>query len=463
MTRYFPLFFLVSYGVLVNASDSIPEETQPVDNTVKAKTQRTKATPAISERVYKKLSEIQTQIQSDDKNPHAKISIEKINKAFSLADDLEKAKLTPYELTQVQNIKAFLYYLKDDVDSAIATYQKIINSPDTPEGLYLSSLRTVTQLYMVKEQYQKVIASANKVIENTGRDADMLALIAIAYYQLQNNQKAFVHIKEAVDQYINNNRKPKEQWLVLLRFLYIENKDEKNAIEILKILVKFYPRPSYLLNLASAFGLDGKDSKQLALMELLYDTKNLNNEGEYRNLTGLMLNLGISFKASRILSTLIENKIMEESEQNLLLLSQAYFQSHNIQKSIQPLLKAANKSNSSDLHLRLAYSYSGLEKWQDVVSACEKAISLNNFKSKDNEKAIILLGTAYFNLEQYKKSLSQFMKIKDSKTNDKIARDWIQYVSATIDREAVLERIKNEESVAGGLDALQELKSVITN
>ena len=424
------------------------------------KVERRKSTPAMSQKVYRKLSEVQAIIQGDSEDPNAKVPPAKLNEALEELADIERSKkLTDYERAQINNIKAFIFYLKSDIDSALKAYLAIVNSPATPEGLYLSTLRTVTQLYMVKEQYQKAIASGKQLLADSGRDGTILALIATAYYQTKDNKTAFRYIKEAVDQYLKSDRKPREQWLVLLRYLYLEKNQNANATNILKTLVRLYPRSTYLLNLASAYGLESKDSKQLAVMELLYDGNYLKNEGEYRNLTGLMLNLGISFKASRILEDLVKDEKIEETERNLLLLSQAYYQSHQVEKSIPPLLKAAKKANTGDLYLRLAYSYSGIDGWSNVVKYTRKALSIG--KLKDDERARILLGTALFNLEKYTDARDQFMLLKDSEENDTVAREWITYINGTIDRQKILARIREDANSVTDLDALRQLNQVI--
>lgn len=431
-------------------------------------TEKRKATPALSQKLFKKLSEIQAlldpPVDEKDGKPkkNAKIPTAKLNEALRKGMELEQSdKFNFYEKAQIQNLLAFIFYLKEDLDGAVRYYLKLIKLPDVPDGLYFQTLRTIAQINLAKEDYNASLKYSKKYLRDSEqRDPEILALIGIAYYLLEDTNQAFTYVKEAVDSKIKVGTKPKEQWLAILRAVYVDRKDDKNATKTLKLMVSYYPRVTYLIALSGVYGIEDKEQRQLAVMEMLYDGDHLEKETHYRNLTGLMLNLGISFKAADILKELFEQEKMEATEKNLLLYSQALYQAHRIQESIKPLRQAAKKSKTGDLYLRLAYSYSGLEDWKQVVTYSNRALKVG--KLKNREKAVILLGTAHFNNNNLETALKSFESIRDSdnESNLKLARNWMEYITEELGRREILERIRSEVEYNENT-TLEQLKQVI--
>ena len=92
-----------------------------------------------------------------------------------------------------------------------------------------------------------------------------------ALFQLARYDEALVPIKTGIDMYRNQGQRPKENWLLLLRVIYFEQKDYESMIDVVKELIVYYPKDTYVLTLAGIYSELGDTKKQLALTEVLYE------------------------------------------------------------------------------------------------------------------------------------------------------------------------------------------------
>ena len=66
-----------------------------------------------------------------------------------------KNELNSYELANVYNLYAFIYYSEEDYDGALRAYRNVIKQPDIPLALEINTRFTVAQLYFVQEKREK--------------------------------------------------------------------------------------------------------------------------------------------------------------------------------------------------------------------------------------------------------------------------------------------------------------------
>jgi len=113
--------------------------------------QKTQVVAAISQKVFKKMTEAQELIE-EKKYEQGLIVMDSIR---AKGDDLSN-----YEKAQMWNIYAYTYYLQEHYKESIDAYENLIALPDVPEGLITSSLNTLSQLYFTIEDYQRTIDTA---------------------------------------------------------------------------------------------------------------------------------------------------------------------------------------------------------------------------------------------------------------------------------------------------------------
>jgi tetratricopeptide (TPR) repeat protein len=391
------------------------------------KEQKTKETVAMSQAVYEDLTEIQELIEAKDyATGQRKI------------DELKNKKgLTPYELAQVWNISGYSYYLQEDYKSAIRAYDQVMAQPDLPEALMQSTLKTKAQLQFTEEDYEGALVTVRKLMSVVSEpSADVMMLEGQALFQLARYDEALTPIKAAIDLYREQGQIPKENWLLLLRVIYFEQKDYESMIDVVEELIVYYPKDTYILTLAGIYSELGDTQKQLALTEVLYEKGYLNTTSHITNLANLYLLHGVPYKAAVLLESEMGEKIVEANERNLRLLSQAWYQAREDEKAIPPLKRAAELSNEGELYVRLAQAYINLEQWGEAASAVQQALKLGGLKR--NDTANIMLGMALFNQKRLDQARRAFTQAATDNRSKRAATQWIAYVDSEIKRRELM-------------------------
>jgi tetratricopeptide (TPR) repeat protein len=305
--------------------------------------------------------------------------------------------------------------------------------PELPEALMLSTLKTKAQLQFTQEDYEGALATVRQLMANVSEpSADIFMLEGQALFQLARYDEALVPIKTGIDMYRQQGQVPKENWLLLLRVIYFEQKDYENMIDVVRELIVYYPKDTYVLTLAGIYSELGDTKKQLALTEVLYEKGYLNTASHITNLANLYLMHGLPYKAASVLDKEMKENIVEANERNLRLLSQAWYQAREDEKSIPPLKRAAELSKEGDLYIRLAQANINLENWGAAAAAVREGLRLGGLKRPDT--ANIMLGMALFNEKRLEQARRAFERAQGDNRSRRTATQWIAYVDSEIKR-----------------------------
>jgi tetratricopeptide (TPR) repeat protein len=390
---------------------------------------KTKETVAMSQSVYEKLTEIQELVEAKDYATAQRLTVELRT----------KKSLSPYELAQIWNISAYSYYLQENYAEAIKSYDQVLAQPELPEALLLSTLKTKAQLQFTQEDYEAALKTIRVLMASIAEpSADVLMLEGQALFQLGRYDEALKPIRSAIDLYRDQGQTPKENWLLLLRVIYFEQKDYDSMIDVVKELIIYYPKDTYILTLAGIYSELGDTMKQLVLTEVLYEKGYLNSASHITNLANLYLLHGLPYKAAVLLEREMGDDIVKSNERNLRLLSQAWYQAREDQKAIPPLERAAKMSSDGELYVRLAQANINLEKWTEASAAVQKGLQLGGLKR--NDTANIMLGMALFNQKRLEQARRAFQIAAADKRSSRAANQWIAYVDSEIRRRDLLKQ-----------------------
>ena len=389
--------------------------------------EKTKKTVAMSEPVFKKLQKANEHVQAKE-----------YAEALDLIKELQgRKKLSVYEKAQIWNLTAYIHYLGEKYNEAIRAYEQVMTQGEIPEALTQSTLKTLAQLYFTIEDYVRALEKVQALISLVKEPStDIYLLEGQTYYQLKKYKEAEKPIKTAIAQNRERGIEPKENWLLLLRVIYYELKDYPKLLTVMKELVHLYPKNEYLLTIAGIYSEIGDTKKQLTLTEVMYEAGHLEQPFHALNLANLYLLHELPYKAATLLQKEITAKKVEATEQNLRLLSQAWYQAREDEKSIPPLKRAAALSSDGSLYVRLAQSYINLDLWEEATEALQKGIQKGGLKRRDT--ANLMLGIALFNQKKLQLARSSFVKAQKDKRSQKAARQWIAYVDNELKREEVL-------------------------
>jgi len=365
----------------------------------------------------------------------------------------DKDNFKSYDRSIMYNYWGYLYFNDEDYDKAMRSYELLLNEPEVTLPLRTASLYTLAQLYLVKENYAKgieLILTWMDEVENV--TAQSYSLLAQAYFQTNNFQKSLdsmleaVRLAEEVEGY-----KPKENWYVLLAACYSELKDQKKVTEkialekqrdIYEILVNYYPKKLYFLQLGGVYGQMNREVDYMITLKAAFEKDLLDREGEYLALAQLLLLNKNPYWAAQVLvhgqnkKVAIKNEktgkdeiqpVVKDTEKNLKLLADAWRIAQETDKAIPVLEKAAKISEDGETFILLGNLYLVEDKLDDAVRAINEGIKKG--KLKKPSQARLVLGQAYFELENFEEAKKQFrIAARDEDTKvKKTANNWIKY------------------------------------
>lgn len=397
-----------------------------------APARKTRKTPAMREKIYKQLSEAQVAAEADN-----------YQGALGILGKLEQDKsLNSYEKAQMYNFYAFIFYSQDKYRDAIRAYENVLAQPDLPEALESGTIYSLAQLYFQAEDYRKSIEYMERwfgVATNPGPDPYII--VAQAYYQLKDYRKALPNVERAMAIAREQGKPIKENWLLLQRLFYYELNDYPKSEQVLKELVRLYPKKIYYTQLSAVYHELENDKKQLAALELAHLQGMLDQGREILNLSQLLLANGVPYRAAKILQQGVDSNLVEEKDSNLRLLSQSWFMAGEYEKAIPPLRRAAQLSDDGDLYVRLAQSYLNLDRHADAVEAIRAGLQKGGIKRPGD--AQVMLGMSLYELDRLDQARSAFSVATNYEANSGTARQWINHIGNEEIRRAELAKALN--------------------
>ena len=381
--------------------------------------QATKKTVAMSERVYKVLQQVRQHMEDGQHEQAHQL----------LAETALLPKISAYEAAQIHNLDGYAWYLQQQYQNAIVSYQKVIAQEDLPEALLQSTVSTLARLHFAVEDYRKALDMALRFTQLVSEpDSDAYMIIGQSRYQLQQYRQAIEPIRKALALQRDQGIQPEENQLLLLRAIHHELDDRPATLRVLEDLARLYPDVSYIMAIAGIYGDMEQTERQLILTEAVYEQGMLDSGQHVLNLVSLYLLHGLPYKAALVMERELGAGIIESNERNLVLLSQAWHQARETEKSMPPLQRAAEYADSGKLYLRLGQLHSNLEQWREAAAAIRLALQKGGIK--DAAKARLMLGVALFNDNNFQDAAATFRQLQQDGQGNKVAAQWLEYMQS---------------------------------
>ena len=289
--------WLVSTAVAVIAVFSLSFGNIAVAEEEKKK--KTRRVPAISQSLYKQISEAQIMIDPDsipreegEPAPEPKgTPRDGINLLLELT---QKKKLNSNELSQIWNLLAFGYYTIEDMDATLNAYEQVLAAGRQGvimESLETNALRALFQLYYQREEYRKSLNYMDHWGALTGRkEAQITYLRATAHYQMEEFRDSLKWAIETENLSKAEGKDPKENWIYLQVVLYNELQDIDNVIRVLERMVVTWPKKQYWMHLAGMYTEKEWDDQALSAYYAIYTQGLLDKDSEIVMLSQRLLN-----------------------------------------------------------------------------------------------------------------------------------------------------------------------------
>ncbi len=388
----------------------------------------TKKTPTMSEAVYKRLLEAQAEIEA--KNYEGGLAI--------LREMESMPKISSYGKVQVYNFMAYTYFTMEKYQDALRYYERVMSEPDVTEGILLNTLYTVAQLYFVIEDYAKAIDVIDRWFAAAPEPTlNAYMLKGQGLYQLEKYREALEPLLDARQMLAARNETPKEILLLLLQNIYLQVDDYPKMIGILRELVVLYPKAEHWRSLSAAYSELEQYDKQMAILEMLYESGNLDNGRSQMNLANLYLMHEAPHKAAMLIDKGMKEGKIEEEERNLQLLAQSWQQAQEMEEAIEPLIKATKIAEDGNLHVRLAQSYINLDRYEEAIAILQEGINKGGIDRAD--QAYLMLGMAQFELQKFEAAKNAFANASKDERSKNAADDWLKYVQSEQSRKEQIE------------------------
>ncbi|WP_209327983.1 tetratricopeptide repeat protein [Pseudoalteromonas sp. PA2MD11] len=387
--------------------------------TAYAEEQKTKRVPALREKVYSQLARAQKLADDGD----AKAGLEALDSIQERSSSMNS-----YEIAMMHNFYGFIYYNENDLDKAIASFEKVVNEDAIPETLRVSTTFSLAQLAMANSDYEKVIKYLAQwdVINNKPKTDAYYVLKSQAYYQLKDYQKGIENINLAIAEADSKGEMPKENWLILQRAMYYSLNQSDKVVEVLERLVKLYNKPEYWVQLGGMYGETGAEKKQLAILEAAYQQGFMKSKSDLRQLSQVYLYNGLAFKAANVMSKAMQEGVAEKSAKNYAFVAEAMVQAKEGEKSLAYFAKAADLVSHGQYEQRIAEVSINLEKYEEAADAARKALDKGGLEFESN--VYVALGMAQYNLQNFDASILAFEQAEKHKKSQRLAEQWIKYV-----------------------------------
>ena len=361
--------------------------------------------------------------------------------------------LKSYDRSIMWNYWGYIYFSAEDYDNAMRSYERLLDEPEATIPLRTSSLLTLAQLNLVKENWDKGIALILQWMDEVETvTAQSHSLLAQAYFQKEDfirarkSMEEAIRLAEDVEEY-----RPKENWYVLLSACFYELKEAKVVSElfaleqqlgIYEILVNYYPKKLYFIQLGGTYAQMEREEDYMITLKAAYEKDLLDKESEYLALAQMLLIYKNPYWAAQVMVagqnkkiTITDEKtgeeetfpVIKDSEKNLKLLGDAWRMAQEIDKAIPVLEKAAKLSKDGDLYVLLGNLYLYEDRMEDSIKAVENALKKSKIKSRS--QAQLVLGQAHFELENFEEAKKQFRAAARDKNKriKKTANSWIKY------------------------------------
>jgi len=402
-----------------------------------AEEEETTQASGISERVYRKFAEVQEFQEAED-----------YPSAYKVLDELKASgKLSSNELIYLYQLYGILYFNQERYKEAITAFKTQLQQEDISDRQRNDTLLTLAQLNFQIEDWQGAIKILQEWLAAVSNPPpDPLVMLGSAYYQTEQYQKMVEPLERAISIAKERDQETKEQWWLLLRVAYYELGNNKKVTEILEILVVNWPKKEYWTMLSGMYGELDKTSRQLGAYEAAYDQGLLQKNGELVTLAQLLMQAEAGYKAATVLDKGFADGLVDDTETNYRLLSQAWQMSAEYEKAIPPLKKAAQISDDGELQVRLANSYLNLRRYDECADAARSGLKKGGLKRPGiaNE----LLGMCLVEKEQYENAKTAFRKAAKDKAIEKRARSWISFIESEQRRIAQLNSAIEQARVA---------------
>jgi hypothetical protein len=389
------------------------------------------------------------------------VSNEKVKKAYDAYDEGDMAlfeqllteaqekKLNPYEQALVYQGLAQVAYDKDDIDAMLANNQKAIATNALDNASHFNLIYQNAQVQLMEERYDEALKTIDEWFKVTGATdkADAWALKGNALYRIAGDKEKpaeakpiYAQAAETLKKAISLSDKTSDTLVQLLIASYYDAENFPEAAKAAEgILAKDPGNKKALQQLSSIYLEMEQNDKAIALLENAYKAGQLTDEKDLKQLYQLYNYTEKPAEAARIISEGMAKGVLKPSVDTHKGLGDAYALQAEplddesaerkalLQKAADAYGEAAKLDpKDGELDMQRGHLLSDLEKWADAKASLTTALSKGNLKRQG--EALILLGTAEYELGNQQAAIAAYEKARACPSTKSMAETWLKSV-----------------------------------
>ena len=343
-------------------------------------------------------------------------------------DTLRLDRLSPYERGTVERILFSIKYSQERFDEARQHLQNAIDSGGLNQQQIDEARYQSAQLFMQEEKWREGAAALEEWFKTAANpNSAAYYLLAVAYYQLEDFQRALPPAQKAVE--LMDKAKPNESWLSMLSALYLQREQYREAIPVLQQLIAAAPsKKTYWMQLSSVYGQMEDYPNALAVMQLAYSAGLVTEDSEVRRLADLLLFNEVPYRGAQVLEAAIEKRIVALDEKLYEKLANCWIAAQEFDKSLAPLQRAAELAPNGDTFIRLGEVQVQREDWEAAITAIQRGVEKGQLR--DPGQAQLMLGIAHYSQKKYAEAAPYFNRARQSDKHRPIAESYLQAIQA---------------------------------
>jgi tetratricopeptide (TPR) repeat protein len=320
------------------------------------------------------------------------MNAESYEEAKELLTDLDQRRLSPFEIGRVEQLLAQIAFEQEDFATARTHFQKAIDSGGVSEVEIVNLKFQIAQLFFADELYDEAIVALEEwfsLIESP--NAQAYYLLAVAYYQNNNQDKALENVRKAVDL----SPEPQESHLSLLIALLMEREEYEEAKDHLNRILALVPsKKNYWLQLSSVYSQMENYEEALATIEIPYVAGMLDQPNEIRRYADLLLFNQLGYRCGTVLEKGIADGIVEDNLSTHQKLADCWLQSSELERAAEVLGRIAPEIETGKDYVRLGEVQRRLERYEEAARAFESGINKGGLD--DVDRVELLMGYTLF-------------------------------------------------------------------
>jgi tetratricopeptide (TPR) repeat protein len=398
----------------------------------------TRSSDTLSDRVYRTIAQIQEMMTPEDPNraPNlegAKRELDTLNQRYDTLNDFEKSTLL--------NFYSNYYLAVEDMNSALATFERILTIENLRQDQRLRALFTLGQLYASEERYRESIETLGqwRAMSETENE-NVFLILATAHYNLEQHREAIPHLISHMNMLREGGREIRKNIYGLLQVMYLEIEDFPNALDVTRTIVALFDEPADWRNLAAIYGTIDDEPNRVRTLDLAYQKGYFSMEAEYLNLAQSLAGLDAPIRGIKIMEEGIAKGHVEETAQNIRRLTQMYIMASEYQAAVTPARRLTQVANDGESWDYLGYIFLMNRDYAGAADALNTALQRGGI---DNVGEVQLsLARALVELGRYDEAAAAARRAMDLNTNN--ARQFLTFVENTKRVRETLEQRKQE-------------------